>query len=77
MLAKLTLSVDTRVIERAKQYARSRGTSVSSLVEQLLDLAATAPGRPEVTPPVLARLRGSLKKVDEKDYRRYLERKFR
>ena len=77
MPTKLTLSVDARVVERAKQYARLRGTSVSGLVEQLLDLAANTPAQSEVTPPVLSRLRGSLRKVDEKDYRRYLEHKYR
>jgi hypothetical protein len=76
-MAKLTLSVDERVIARAKQYARSRGTSVSGLVEQLLDLAAAGRDAPAVTPPVLGRLRGSLKRADANDYRRYLERKYR
>ena len=76
-MAKLTLSVDERVIERAKQYARQRGTSVSGLVEQMLDLAASGFEGPEVTPPVLSRLRGSLKGVDRRDYRRYLDRKYR
>jgi hypothetical protein len=76
-MAKLTLSVDERVIERAKQYAQTRGTSVSGLVEQLLDLAASGSDRPDITPPVLSRLRGSLKRVDRADYHRYLERKFR
>lgn len=77
MTTKLTLSVDERVVARAKQYARSRGTSVSGLVEQLLDLAASGHRHADVTPPLLARLRGSLKRVDEKDYRRYLEKKYR
>jgi len=76
-MAKLTLSVDERVIERAKKYARVRGTSVSGLVEQLLDLAASGSEEPAVTPSVLGRLRGSLKGVDVSDYRRYLERKYR
>lgn len=76
-MAKLTLSVDERVIERAKQYARKRGTSVSDLVEQMLDLAAAGASGPDVTPPVLGRLRGSLKRVDQQDYHRYLERKYR
>ena len=76
-MAKLTLSVDERVIGRAKKYARARGTSVSGLVEQLLDLAASGPAPREVTPPVLARLRGALKGVDRAAYRRYLERKYR
>ena len=76
-MAKLTLSVDERVIERAKSYARARGTSVSGLVEQMLDLAASGSDQPNVAPPVLARVRGSLKGVDQRDYRRYLERKYR
>ena len=76
-MAKLTLSVDERVVERAKRYARTRGTSVSGLVEQLLDLAARGSGGPDTTPPVLARLRGSLKGVDRRDYHRYLEQKYR
>jgi hypothetical protein len=76
-MAKLTLSVDERVIERAKKYARARGTSVSGLVEQMLDLAASGSAHPESTPPVLARLRGALKAVDRRDYHRYLERKHR
>jgi Family of unknown function (DUF6364) len=76
-MAKLTLSVDERVIQRAKQYAQARGTSVSGLVEQLLDLATSGAAARAVTPPILARLRGSLKSVDIADYRRYLERKYR
>ncbi|HEX8030238.1 MAG TPA: DUF6364 family protein [Vicinamibacterales bacterium] len=76
-MAKLTLSVDERVIERAKRYARTRGTSVSGLVEQMLDLAASASEQPDMEPPVLGKLRGSLKSVDRQHYHRYLERKFR
>jgi hypothetical protein len=46
-------------------------------VEQLLDLAASGSNQPNMTPPVLARLRGSLKGVARRDYDRYLERKYR
>jgi hypothetical protein len=76
-MAKLTLSIDASVIERAKKYASARGTSVSGLVEQMLDLAASGSDQSSVTPPILGRLRGSLKGVDRRDYHRYLERKFR
>ena len=76
-MAKLTLSVDERIISRAKSYARARGTSVSGLVEQMLDLAVSGAKHADVAPPVLSKLRGSLKRVDEKDYRRYIERKYR
>lgn len=76
-MAKLTLSVDAKVIERAKRYASKRGTSVSGLVEQLLDLAASGSEHRDISPPVLSRLRGSIKGVDVSDYHRYLERKYR
>jgi len=76
-MPKLTLSVDARVVARAKRYARRRGTSVSGLVERLLDLAAAPSAEAAETPPVLARLRGSLKKGTRRDYHRYLEQKYR
>jgi len=64
-MQKLTLSVDRAVVEGAKRYARVRGTSVSRLVESMLRLVSTRPaGRDEAAapPPVLRRLRGSLKR---------------
>ena len=76
-MPKLTLSVDARVVARAKRYARQRGTSVSGLVERLLDIAAAPSTDRRDTPPVLARLRGSLKNGARRDYQRYLEQKYR
>jgi hypothetical protein len=79
---KLTLSVDRHVVARAKAFARANGTSVSRLVESMLDLksrgvltepAASAPAMP----PVLAKLRGSMKRGSLADYRRHLEHKYR
>jgi hypothetical protein len=75
-MAKLTLSVDAEVVERAKRFAEQRGTSVSALVERYLDLLTRKP-RPEAEPPVLARLRGILADVDPEGHRRHLERKYR
>jgi hypothetical protein len=77
---KLTLSVDRGVVDDAKRYARARGTSVSRLVESMLRLVSTRPTDREVAaaaPPVLRRLRGSLKRGTLTDYRRHLERKYR
>jgi hypothetical protein len=80
-MQKLTLSVDAGVIDGAKRYAKARGTSVSRLVETMLRLVAARPavGRERDTPapPVLRRLRGSLKRGSVGDYRRHLERKYR
>jgi hypothetical protein len=79
-MSKLTLSVDGAVVARAKRYARTRGTSVSRLVEEYLEMLSERPSdsRQAVT-PVLRRLRAELKGVsaDVADYRRYLERKYR
>ena len=76
-MTKLTLSVDARVVERAKRCARAQGTSVSGLVETLLDMASTPSGGPTRPPAILAKLRGSLKRGSVGDYRRYLERRYR
>lgn len=76
MTHKLTLSVDSEVIARAKRYARRQGTSVSRLVETFLTLASR-PTEKIGPPPVLRRLRGSLQGVDAGDYRRYLREKYK
>lgn len=75
-MAKLTLSVEPEVVRRAKSYARRRGTSVSGLVERFLRVVSEGPGEKSV-PPVLRRVRGSLKGADSTSYRRYLEKKYR
>ena len=36
MKKKLTVTVDAEVLPRAKSYARSRGVSLSSIIEQAL-----------------------------------------
>jgi hypothetical protein len=50
--AKLTLSVDAKVIARAKLFAKKSGTSVSRLVETYLN-SLGEPEEPEELPPVL------------------------
>jgi hypothetical protein len=76
-MSKLTLSVNDRVISRAKQYAKRRGISVSQMVEAYL-AAVAEPASPATRDcPVLASLRGSLKKADLKEYRGYLAAKYR
>jgi hypothetical protein len=75
-VAKLTLSVDGGVIERAKRFADQHGTSLSALVERYLDLL-TRPVAATEQPPVLARLRGILAGTDPDEHQRYLERKYR
>ncbi|MDR1282505.1 MAG: DUF6364 family protein [Opitutaceae bacterium] len=59
MKTKLTLSIDSRVIGRAKAVARRRGVSLSGLVETHFErLAATVDS---ASPSTAARWRGSLR----------------
>jgi hypothetical protein len=76
-VAKLTLSVDERVVDLAKRYAERRRTSVSRLVEEYLALLSKSAGGQET--PVLGRLRGVLKgsDLDERAYRRHIQEKHR
>ncbi|MGO9241072.1 MAG: DUF6364 family protein [Bryobacteraceae bacterium] len=75
-MSKLTLSIDESVITRAKEYAKSRGISVSEMVETYLARAA-APAEAANAPRILRALRGSLKKAHPKDYRKHLVKKYR
>jgi hypothetical protein len=76
-MAKLTLSVDDRVVSNAKRYAKQRGLSVSEIVETYLSAVAdplpAGPGRT----PVLHSVRGVLRKADIGEYRRHLAAKYR
>jgi hypothetical protein len=79
-MGKLTLSVDDAVVTRAKRYASKRGTSISRLVEQYLELLSRpTPSEDEFITPRLKQLRAELKGVslDISDYHKYLERKYR
>jgi hypothetical protein len=76
-MQKLTLSVDRRVVERAKRYAQDRRTSVSRLVETYLDMLAEPAATDGRRRPVLAKLRGSMTRGSIGEYHRYLERKYR
>lgn len=77
-MAKLTLSVDPKVIKQAKRYAAARKTSVSRVVEQYLKALTRPSSKEGEIPPTLAKIRAELRgvTVDEEDYYRYLERKY-
>jgi hypothetical protein len=75
-MAKLTLSVDHRIVLRAKQYAKQKGVSVSEMVETYL-AAVAAPHSSGASTPVLRSVRGILKKADVSEYRRHLTTKYR
>ena len=54
MTTKLTLSVEKRIIQKAKRYARTQKRSLSELVTSYLDYVSNQTGEePEIDPEVL------------------------
>ena len=76
-MAKLTLSVDNRVVSRAKQYAKRRGVSISQMVETYLAAVAEPPSSVTGAVPILRSLRGVLKNAEIDAYRTHLAAKYR
>jgi len=80
MHTKLTLRIDEELIERAKSHARQSGKSVSQLVSDYLEmLPQPERSKPRPLTPIVESLRGVLagSGLDEQDYRRHLEEKYR
>ena len=79
MTTKLTLTLDDKVIQRAKRYARAEGRSVSELVESYFK-SLTEAGNETVAglTPSVRSLMGSFKAPKNFDYKKTLkEQKFR
>lgn len=72
MQTKLTLRIDDRLIRRAKEQARARGISLSSLVASYL--SALSSEEAVDASPTVERLRGVLKDPDSsrERYREHL-----
>lgn len=80
------LYLDPDVVERAEEYGRRQGTSVSALVSDYLD-ALTRPPADQRHGPLVQRLRGagvprgeanrkSRRRPRIEDYRRHLDKKY-
>lgn len=79
MQTKLTLRLEDHLIDQVKSYAAHAGKSVSQIVAEyfkLLTSQMTATTSPST--PITQSLRGVLResKLDEEDYKRYLEGKY-
>jgi hypothetical protein len=78
MQTKLTLRLEDHLIEQAKSYAANAGKSVSQIVADYFKLLTSEKNK-SVSPstPITQSLRGLLResKLDEKDYKKYLEEK--
>jgi len=68
MNKKLTLSIDDTTIERAKQYAKSQGQSLSDIIENYLKLISRETEKPKVSSKI-SKLKGALKFSHGIDYK--------
>ena len=75
-MSKLTLSVDSRVVSRAKSYAKQRGVSVSEMVEAYLAAVVAPPASAAPDAPILRSVRGALQKADIEGYKKHLATKY-
>lgn len=73
MTTKLTLTLDDKVIRRAKRYARDKGRSVSELVEHYFrSLTDPEEEDPKELSPSIKSLMGSFKAPKDFDYKKVL-----
>ena len=70
MNSKLTLTIEESVIKKAKSYARSRGRSLSDLVENYFKMITSEHQGPGIeTTPIVDSLKGSFKAPEGLDYK--------
>jgi hypothetical protein len=79
MQTKLTLRLDDSLIEKAKLYAKRSGKSVSQMVADYFIALSAEGSRKSSAEPITSSLRGVLAgtEVDENDYRKHLDQKYR
>ena len=69
MDTKLTLSVDKKVIERAKKYAKAHQVSLSGMIENYLQILTQQP-KPDFEPtPLIKSLSGVIDLKSDFDYK--------
>lgn len=79
MQTKLTLRLEDHLIEQAKSYAANAGKSVSQIVSDYFKLLTVQKNKvSSPSAPITQSLRGLLResKLDERDYKKYLEEKY-
>jgi hypothetical protein len=80
MNSKLTLKLNTGIINRAKKYAKEHKTSLSKMVESYLDSVTKAEEPGKEISPLVRSLSGVIDLPDDYDYRKdyseYIDRKY-
>jgi len=72
MNTKLTLSIDNEVIQKAKNYAKKSGRSLSDLIENYLKRITSSEKHDLSISPKVNNLMGSIKVNDDFDYKNEL-----
>lgn len=74
MNTKLTLTIEQALIEKAKNYAKGRGRSLSDIVENYFKAIVREEDevKQEVKTPIANSLRGSFKMPKDFDYKKEL-----
>ncbi|MDB5090468.1 MAG: hypothetical protein JWR09_4462 [Mucilaginibacter sp.] len=74
MTTKLTLTMEDRVIDSAKKYARQKGKSLSDIVENYLKSITIHEEKTEAVAlsPKVARMLGVIKLPEDFDYKKEL-----
>jgi alpha-L-fucosidase len=70
MTTKLTLTMEGKVIDSAKKYARQKGKSLSDIVENYLKSISTHGITTEDISPKVTRLKGIIKLPEDFDYKK-------
>ncbi len=77
MATKLTLTIEDKVIKKAKSYARQTGRSLSELIEKYLETLTEEPLEPQQISPKLRKLVGSVKLPEDFDEKKELDAYFK
>ena len=81
MDTKLTLKLDSNIIEEAKRYAKESNTSLSKLIENYLSAITAESTKKRKVNPIVKSLTGIISLDDKKDnresYTKYLIKKYK
>jgi len=81
MDAKLTLKLDSEIIDEAKLYAKNSNTSLSKLIENYLSAITSDQTKRRKINPIVKSLTGIVTLDEKKDYResytKYLIKKYK
>ena len=74
MNTKLTLTIEQKIIERAKEYAKDKNRSLSDIIENYLKiLTDKKPDEKNRLSPTIESLKGSFKPPKNFDYKKQLQ----